>query len=93
VWSLDGTRVLSGSLENTLKVWDGRTASLLLTLTNLPEGESAALDLVNNCVVWASPGAWRYLGWQYYDEDAKRLRVLPAEHFGPLNTARSTPLV
>jgi hypothetical protein len=59
-----------------------------LTLISLPNQESAALDLANNRVVWASPGAWRYLGWQFYDEDAKRLRVLPAEHFGPLPGSR-----
>jgi len=83
-WSPNGTALLSGSEDDTLKVWDARTGSLILTLTNLPDQESAALDLANNRVVWASPGAWRYLGWQFYDEDAKRLRVLPAEHFGPL---------
>ncbi len=87
-WSPDGMQVLSGSEDNTLKVWDARTGRLRLTLTHLPNRESAALDLANNRVVWASPGAWRYLGWQFYDEDAKRLRVLPAEHFGPLPGSR-----
>ncbi|MGZ5465090.1 MAG: pentapeptide repeat-containing protein [Thermoanaerobaculia bacterium] len=83
-WSPDGTQLLSSSRDNTLKVWDARTGSVSLTLAHLPQRESAALDLANNRVVWASPGAWRYLGWQFYDEDAGRLRLLPAEHFGPL---------
>lgn len=87
-WSPDGTQVLSGSEDKTLKVWEARTESLRLTLIHLPNREAAALDLANNRIVWASPGAWPFLGWQFYDEDAGRLRLLPAEHFGPLPGSR-----
>jgi WD40 repeat protein len=83
-WSPDGMQILSGSRDRTLKVWDALTGGLQLTFANLPGRESAALDLANNRVLSATPGAWRYLGWQFYDDDLRRWRLLPAEHFGPL---------
>lgn len=55
-----------------------------MTLLNAPNGESAALDTRHNRILAASPGAWRYLDWRVFDEQARSLRILPAEHFGPL---------
>ena len=46
--------------------------------------EFATLDAATNRVTHASPGAWRYLGWRWFDPDLGRLRLLPAETFGPL---------
>lgn len=55
-----------------------------LSLINGPDGQTAALDERNNRIVSASPEAWRFLGWRFFDTDANRLRMLPAEHFGSL---------
>ena len=83
-WSADGTRLLSASEDHSLKVWDAATGQCLATLYHAPEGESFALDEAHNRVLAASSGAWRYLGWRVFDPQAQRLRILPAEHFGPL---------
>jgi uncharacterized protein YjbI with pentapeptide repeats len=80
----DGATVLSGAWDHTLKLWDVRSGEVLMTLLNAPNGESAALDGRHNRILAASPGAWRYLGWRVFDPEANRLRILPAEHFGPL---------
>jgi hypothetical protein len=55
-----------------------------MTLVNAPHGETAALDERHNRILGVSPEAWCYLGWRYFDQEAHRLRILPAEHFGPL---------
>ena len=58
----------------------------LLAWVALPEGQRAAVDFVGNRIVAVTPGAWRYLGWSWVDPATNRLRLLPAEHFGPLPT-------
>ena len=55
-----------------------------MTLINASDGQTAATDERHNRILAASSSAWRYLGWRYFDAQANRLRVLPAEHFGPL---------
>jgi hypothetical protein len=47
-------------------------------------GSTATIDLERNEIVWASKESWRSLGWRLYDEEARRWRLLPAEHFGPI---------
>jgi WD40 repeat protein len=83
-WSPDGARLLSGSADNTLRLWDANTGALLLTLHIWSATEAAAIDHREQRITWASPGAWRRLGWRVYDPEAGRLRILPAEFFGPL---------
>jgi WD40 repeat protein len=83
-WSPDGRRLLSGSLDNTLKVWDAESGECLWTGHLLPESQTAALDYKANRILYASPEAWRWLSWRYRDPETGELRLLPAEHFGPL---------
>jgi hypothetical protein len=83
-WSPDGRRLLSGSYDNTLRVWDAESGRMLLTCVLTGPGEEAAVDFASNRVLWASPGAWRYLGWRVRDPQTDRLRILPAEFLGPL---------
>lgn len=79
-WSVDGEQLLSGSTDGTLRVWDAKSGRPLRAIAHLPS-ELAALDLVENRILWSSPGAWRHLGWRFYDNEGKRLRILPAEFF------------
>ena len=83
-WSHDGSRILSASGDGTLKTWAADSGVEELTLLHGPGDQSAALDLPGNRVLWADTGAWRQLGWRWIDPATNRLRMLPAEHFGPL---------
>jgi WD40 repeat protein len=83
-WSPDGRQVVSGSYDGTVRTWDAQKGKCTRTLTHIRADECVALDLDSNQILWASPGAWRYLGWQVFDPEANRLRRLPAEIFGPL---------
>lgn len=81
----DGRYVVSGSYDSTLKVWDLQSGVCQSTLIDGPDGETAALDYLNNRIVSASSEAWRFLGWRYFDRIAGRLRILPVEHAGMLS--------
>jgi hypothetical protein len=35
-------------------------------------------------ITHASPEAWRFVGWRWFDPEIGRLRILPAETFGSL---------
>jgi uncharacterized protein YjbI with pentapeptide repeats len=80
----DGTLVVSGAEDGTLKLWEVQTGEVYMILVNAPDSQTATLDERHNRILAASPEAWRYLGWRYFDPHANRLRILPAEHFGPL---------
>jgi hypothetical protein len=64
-----------------LKVWDASSGKCLWTGCRFPDGETAAFDEVHGRILFVSPGAWRWLGWQWTDPETGRLRILPAEFF------------
>jgi WD domain, G-beta repeat. len=43
-FSPDGTRILSGSLDNTIKLWKTKTAQTLMTIYLLPGNEWLAFQ-------------------------------------------------
>lgn len=83
-WSPDGQRLLSGSADNSLRLWDASSGQGLWSGLLFPEGQTASIDEVHRHVLHASPEAWRWLGWRWKDPATGRLRILPAEFFGPL---------
>jgi WD40 repeat protein len=83
-WSPDGQRLLSGSFDNSLRVWDTSSGQHSWSSYLLPEGQTASLDKVHGRILHASPEAWRWLGWRWTDPTTGQLRILPAEAFGPL---------
>jgi WD40 repeat protein len=88
-WSADGTRIVSGSRDNTLRMWDAASGKCLWQAWLLPEGEVATLDGPPGKYLAVTPGAWRYLAWRQVDPESGAIRVLPAEEFGELATYRA----
>ena len=85
-FSPDGTQALSTGADGTVRCRDLATGELLWVAQTLRDGEHAtwAPDTPHDRVVEASPGAWRYLGWQRRDADDRIIDVVPAEHYGRL---------
>jgi uncharacterized protein YjbI with pentapeptide repeats len=83
--SPDGRKTASPSDDGTsVTVRDGATGACLWSGFHFPDAQSAALDLVHNRILSASPEAWRFLGWRAPDPATGHSRLLPAEFFGPL---------
>jgi WD40 repeat protein len=82
-WSPDGARLVSGADDRTVKVWDAASGACLWTGYLFPELQVATIDATDR-VTHASPEAWRFLAWRWFDPDLGRHRLLPAETFGPL---------
>ena len=82
-WSPDGSRILSGSNDNTLRLWDAASGQCLWTGYLLPEQEAACVNSLGK-ILSCSPGAWAHMGWRWTDPRTGRMRLLPAEFFGPL---------
>jgi WD40 repeat protein/uncharacterized protein YjbI with pentapeptide repeats len=83
-WSPNGMRLVSGSADATVKMWDAVSGICLWTGHLFPELQVATIDGATGNVTHASPEAWRFLGWRWFDPDLGRHRLLPAETFGPL---------
>jgi WD40 repeat protein len=79
--SPDEKRLASGSSDGTLKLWEA--GQEILTLINGPDGEAAAVDFANNRILHASPEAWRFLSWRYFDPKRGMYRLLPGDYFEP----------
>ncbi len=85
----DGTQGVLASDDGTVKLGDARLGAALLTLIHGPNGQTAAIDSRHNRIVAASSEAGHFLGWRYVAPDTNRLRLLPAEYFGPLPPRRA----
>jgi uncharacterized protein YjbI with pentapeptide repeats len=82
--SADGRRTASVSDDGALHVCDGTTGACLWTGCHFADNQSAALDLAHHRILFASPEAWRFVGWRAPEPVTGELRLFPAEFFGPL---------
>ncbi len=84
VWSVcasaDGSRLYSGSDDNTLRVWDALSGECLMVAFADRDGNSLGLDLKEQKVTSVKGEGWKYGGWRYRDEDG-RVQMLPLEYF------------
>jgi hypothetical protein len=67
-----------------VRVWDAASGGCLWSGHLFSDQQVATIDAATGRVTHASPEAWRFLGWRWFDSDLGRLRLLPAETFGPL---------
>lgn len=89
-WSPDGSRILTTSDDGTARIWDAASGHPVgWHLEQFPEGELAVWSAVDGQLLWATRGAWRWLGWQVIRGGAP-VR-LPAETWGPLPTPDQKP--
>ena len=82
--SPDGGRLVSAGDDGTLRLWDAASGEPLTIIHMLPDREHAVLAADGSSFRSASPGAWRWLGWQVKDPETGRIERLPAETFGPI---------
>jgi WD40 repeat protein len=92
-WSPDGQRIVSGSGDETLRVWDAVSGKCLYRIHHLPGGELARINGESKEVLGVSTGAWRYLEW-VQGKKLSVIRLLPAEYFGllPLDQSYQVPI-
>ena|GEM_PF-1697726 len=83
-WSPDGDRLVSAGDDGTLRLWDAATGEPITIIHMFEDREYAILEPDGSGFRSASPGAWRWLGWQTKDPTTGRLERLPAETFGPI---------
>jgi WD40 repeat protein len=82
-YSPDGTHLLTGGNDGSVRVWDAATGQPVgFTIVTLPSHELAVFDAVSTALAGASAGAWRWLGWNLVQDG--RLTRLPAETYGNL---------
>lgn len=62
VLTSDNKYIISGSGDNTLKIWEMETGKCIRTLVLLPGFETASWDGKRQKLLHASPSAWRWLG-------------------------------
>ncbi|MGA2075907.1 MAG: hypothetical protein ABSH52_20655 [Terriglobia bacterium] len=87
-WSSDGTRMATGSMDNTAKVWDAGTGKALLTVGgHHGPVSSVALSPNRKCV---STGNWDFTATVYDTETGKEL-VTMRGHNGPVVSVAWSP--
>ncbi len=78
-----GTDLATAGNDATVRLWEvSAKMPLARTFHMLPDGEAAAFDAATGALLHATPGAWRWLGWNVVQDG--HITRLPAETFGEL---------
>jgi hypothetical protein len=83
-YSSDGQRLVSGGGDGKVKIWDAETGALIREMCLLGHGEHYVPNADGTGLLEATPGAWRWLRYQLFDDAGKLIDVVPVETFGEL---------
>ena len=83
-FSPDGKRLASAGSDGTVRAWEVATGQETGRIQFLPGAEFAVFFGPGLELSYASPGAWRWLGWLAPDPVTGVMTRYPAEIFGPL---------
>ena len=76
--------------DGTLRLWDAVSGQeRAFRCYHFADGENATLSTDGLALRYASPEAWRRLGWLAADPVSGELTRYPAEIFGPVPVPRS----
>ena len=78
-WNREGTRLASASSDGSVRIWDAETFECLAVWYHGPDGDWASVNGDHSEILHASEGAWRFINWRGWDEEAKEWRFAMPE--------------
>ncbi len=78
-WNWEGPRIASASRDRTVRIWDAESGVCLAVWYHRSDGDWASVNGDHSEILHASEGAWRFINWRGWDEEAKEWRFAMPE--------------